>query len=86
MVDLAEVLGTGRYSAETAAQFDGWDEELAGGHIPETEEYGIASLTFTADRPFHPERLESALAQLNRLLRSKGFFWLASRPCSPTRN
>lgn len=54
MVDLAEVLGTGRYSQEIAAQFDGWDEALAGGHTPETEEYGISSLTFTADRPFHP--------------------------------
>ena len=80
VVDLSEVLGTGRYNPDIAAQFDGWDEELAGGHTPETEEYGIGSLTFTADRPFHPERLDSALSQLNRLLRSKGFFWLASRP------
>ncbi|WP_307817197.1 GTP-binding protein [Nocardia acididurans] len=80
VVDLSEVLGTGLYSPEIAAQFDGWEDELTGGHTPETEEYGISSLTFTADRPFHPERLESALAQLQRLLRSKGFFWLASRP------
>ena len=80
VVELAEVLGTGRYNPDIAAQFDGWKDELAGGHTPETEEYGISSLTFTADRPFHPERLESALAQLHRLLRSKGFFWLATRP------
>ncbi|MVU80236.1 GTP-binding protein [Nocardia sp. ET3-3] len=80
VVDLAEVLDTGRYDPDLAAQFDGWDDELAGVHTPETEEYGISSLRFTADRPFHPERLESALAQLHRLLRSKGFFWLASRP------
>ncbi|MFE3191129.1 GTP-binding protein [Nocardia sp. NPDC059240] len=80
VVDLAEILDTGRYNPDLAAQFDGWDEELAGGHTPETEEYGISSLTFTADRPFHPERLDAALAQLQRLLRSKGFFWLASRP------
>ncbi|WP_308163491.1 GTP-binding protein [Nocardia alni] len=79
-VDLSEVLGTGLYTPDVAAQFDGWDAELEGGHTPETEEYGISSLTFTADRPFHPQRLESALAQMNRLLRSKGFFWLASRP------
>ncbi|MFI1915428.1 GTP-binding protein [Nocardia sp. NPDC020380] len=79
-VDLADVLGTGLYNPDLAAQFDGWDEELAGGHTPETEEYGISSLTFRADRPFHPERLENALAQLHRLLRSKGFFWLATRP------
>ncbi|WP_040828571.1 GTP-binding protein [Nocardia jiangxiensis] len=80
VVELAEVLGTGRYNPDIAAQFDGWEDELAGGHTPETEEYGISSLTFTADRPFHPERLESALAQLHRLLRSKGFCWLATRP------
>ncbi|APA95263.1 COBW domain-containing protein [Nocardia seriolae] len=80
VVDLAQVLGTGLYNPDLAAQFDGWDEELAGGHTPETEEYGISSLTFTADRPFHPERLEAALSQLHRLLRSKGFFWLATRP------
>ena len=80
VVELAEVLGTGHYNPDIAAQFDGWDDELAGGHTPETEEYGISSLTFTADRPFHPARLEAVLAQLNRLLRSKGFCWLASRP------
>ncbi|WP_067830578.1 GTP-binding protein [Nocardia inohanensis] len=80
VVDLSEILGTGLYNPDIAAQFEGWDEELAGGHTPETEEYGISSITFTADRPFHPERLESALAQMQRLLRSKGFFWLATRP------
>ncbi|WP_067721241.1 GTP-binding protein [Nocardia yamanashiensis] len=80
VVDLEHILGTGLYNPDIAAQFEGWDEELAGGHTPETEEYGISSITFTADRPFHPERLNNALAQMQRLLRSKGFFWLASRP------
>ncbi|MEV2223278.1 GTP-binding protein [Nocardia vinacea] len=79
-VDLAEVLATGRYNPVIAAESDGWAEELAGGHIPETEEYGIRSLTYTADRPFHPERLAEALAQLRGMLRSKGFCWLATRP------
>ncbi|WP_330250842.1 GTP-binding protein [Nocardia sp. NBC_00565] len=79
-VDLAEVLATGRYNPVIAAESDGWAEELAGGHTPETEEYGIRSLTYTADRPFHPERLAEALAQLRGVLRSKGFCWLATRP------
>lgn len=79
VVELSEVLDTGRYNPDIAAQYEGWDAELAGGHTPETEEYGISSITFTADRPFHPERLEAALAQMQRLLRSKGFFWLATR-------
>ncbi|NNH75531.1 GTP-binding protein [Nocardia uniformis] len=78
-VDLAEVLDTGLFNPDLAAETAGWDEELAGGHTPETEEYGIRSLTYTAERPFHPERLDDALTQLRGLLRSKGFCWLASR-------
>lgn len=79
VVDLAEVLDTGRYNPLVAAEAEGWAEELAGGHTPETEEYGIRSLTYTADRPFHPLRLSEALEQLRGLLRSKGFCWIASR-------
>ncbi|MFF2085246.1 GTP-binding protein [Nocardia sp. NPDC058176] len=79
-VDLAEVLGTGRYNPAVAAEAEGWAEELAGGHTPETEEYGISSLTFTADRPFHPQRLADALERMRGMLRSKGFCWIASRP------
>ncbi|CAM4215283.1 GTP-binding protein [Nocardia ninae] len=79
VVELSEVLGTGRYNPVVAAEAEGWDEELAGGHTPETEEYGIRSLTYTADRPFHPLRLSEALGELRGLLRSKGFCWIASR-------
>ncbi|BDT93736.1 cobalamin biosynthesis protein CobW [Nocardia sputorum] len=79
VVDLREVLDTGRYNPLVAAEAEGWAEELAGGHTPETEEYGIRSLTYTADRPFHPLRLSAALEQLRGLLRSKGFCWIASR-------
>ncbi|TJZ79286.1 GTP-binding protein [Rhodococcus oryzae] len=80
VVDLDEVLETGLYDPELAARAPGWDDELAGGHTPETEEYGIRSVTYRADRPFHPARLEVALAELKGLLRSKGFCWIASRP------
>ncbi|MEV6251906.1 GTP-binding protein [Nocardia sp. NPDC051911] len=79
VVDLREVLDTGRYNPLVAAAAEGWAEELAGGHTPETEEYGIRSLTYTADRPFHPLRLADALERLRGLLRSKGFCWIASR-------
>ncbi|WP_107659735.1 GTP-binding protein [Nocardia suismassiliense] len=79
IVELSDVLGTGRYNPVVAAETEGWDEELAGGHPPETEEYGIRSLTYTADRPFHPLRLSEALGELRGLLRSKGFCWIASR-------
>jgi G3E family GTPase len=79
-VDLNDVLATGRYNPVVAAESEGWAEELAGGHTPETEEYGISSFTFLADRPFHPQRLADVLERLKGMLRSKGFCWIASRP------
>ena len=79
-VDLAEVLDTGLFDPVLAEQTPGWDEEIADGHTPETEEYGISSMTFRADRPFHPQRLAAVLGEVRGLLRSKGFCWIASRP------
>ncbi|WP_059017093.1 GTP-binding protein [Mycobacterium sp. M26] len=80
VVPLATVLDTGRFDPIAAENAPGWEEELADGHTPETEEYGISSTTFRAERPFHPLRLSNALGQLRRVLRSKGFCWIASRP------
>ncbi|MDR3659028.1 MAG: GTP-binding protein [Mycobacterium sp.] len=80
IVPLETVLETGLFDPELAAEAPGWDEEIAGGHTPETEEYGIGSMTFRADRPFHPQRLAGALDQVRGLLRSKGFCWIATRP------
>ncbi|AEF42165.1 GTP-binding protein [Hoyosella subflava] len=79
MVALDEVLATGLFDREQAWEAPGWAEELAAGHTPETEEYGISSVTFRSDRPFHPERLAEAIQGFTGLLRSKGFCWLASR-------
>lgn len=36
-------------------------------------------MTFRSDRPFHPHRLNTALENMQGLLRSKGFCWIASR-------
>lgn len=82
-VPLEKILDTGRFDFERAAQAPGWLKELRGEHTPETEAYGIASTTYQARRPFHPQRFHDLVAcewQNGRLLRSKGWFWLASQP------
>jgi G3E family GTPase len=82
-VDIDAVLNTGLFDFERAQSAPGWLKEMRGEHIPETEEYGISSFSFLARRPFHPEKFYHFLhdtEQFGKLIRSKGYFWLASRP------
>ncbi len=74
------VLGTGSFDFEAAQQAPGWARELRGDHVPETQAYGISSFVYRRWRPFHPERLmEFFQSDWPGVIRSKGYFWLASR-------
>lgn len=82
-VEIDDVLSTGSFDFERAQQAPGWLAEMRGEHVPETEEYGIASFGYEARRPFHPEKFFAFLhgtESYGKLLRSKGYFWLATRP------
>jgi G3E family GTPase len=80
---LDRVLNTHRFDFAKAQQAPGWLKELRGEHQPETEEYGISSFVYTARRPFDPDKFYRVVHGDwggGTLLRSKGFFWLATRP------
>ena len=76
VIDPRLVLDAHLYDTATAAAYHGYAEELANPHTPETEEYGISSVVFRADRPFNRERLIAALRASTGLVRSKGYCWI----------
>ena len=79
-VEPEQIMGTGRFDFEIAKQSQGWQLTLRGDGASEVEEYGVSSFVFRARRPFHPQRFYERLNRdWNGVLRSKGFFWLASR-------
>ena len=82
-VDLDDLLNTQLFDFDRAQQAPGWLKEMRGEHVPETEEYGIGSFSYQARLPFHPERAFEFFhntEKFGKLIRSKGYFWLASRP------
>ena len=82
-IDINEVLNTKLFDFEQAEKAPGWLKEMRGEHVPETEEYGIGSFNYIARRPFNPGKFYHFLhntEQFGKLIRSKGYFWLASRP------
>lgn len=82
-VPLEAVLDTGLFDPDRAEEHPLWAKELYGfrDHVPETEEYGIASFVYRARRPFAPEAFNAFLSRTwPGLIRAKGHFWLATRP------
>ncbi|CUG88553.1 cobalamin biosynthesis protein, putative [Bodo saltans] len=68
-IAVREVLASCRFSEDWAKGVAGWMEDIESGitHTPETLEYGIGSFLYTADRPFHPQRLHDWVDRL--------YFW-----------
>lgn len=80
-VNLDKLLNTNLFDFDEASEAPGWLKELRGEHTPETEEYGISSFVYRARRPFHPQRFYDFInTEWKGVIRSKGFFWLASHP------
>lgn len=82
-VNLKSILHTGKFNIAEAQEYPLWAEELYNfkNHVPETEEYGIRSFVYRARHPFDPQKLFAFFNQSwPGIIRSKGFFWIASRP------
>ncbi len=78
-----KILDTGLFDFEKAHEHPMWAKELYGfaDHVPETEEYGVASYVYRARLPFVPERvLEVLNGDLPGVIRAKGHFWISTRP------
>ena len=77
------ILDTGLFDFEKAQEHPLWAKELYGfaDHVPETEEYGVASFVYRARQPFEPEKIMAVLnGAMPGVIRAKGHFWIATRP------
>ncbi|MEM7061397.1 MAG: GTP-binding protein [Pseudomonadota bacterium] len=81
-VPVERVLDTGLFDFERAQDHPMWAKELYGfaDHVPETEEYGVASFVYRARQPFAPEKIKALLnSAMPGVIRAKGHFWIATR-------
>ena len=82
-VEVDNILSTGLFDFEKAHEHPMWAKELYGfaDHVPETEEYGVTSYVYRAQRPFEPEKIKALLnSEMPGVIRAKGHFWIATRP------
>ena len=78
-----KILDTGLFDFDKAHEHPMWAKELYGfaDHVPETEEYGVASYVYRARQPFIPEKILAVLnGDMPGVIRAKGHFWIATRP------
>ncbi|MHA6480460.1 GTP-binding protein [Paenibacillus sp. strain BS8-2] len=76
-----DILNTGLFNFDEASRSAGWIQEMEKEHhVPETDEYGIASFVYERVKPFHPERLMDWMSEWpEEIVRAKGMVWLATR-------
>ncbi|MGF1446367.1 MAG: GTP-binding protein [Pikeienuella sp.] len=77
------ILDTRLFDFDKAHEHPMWAKELYGfaDHVPETEEYGVASYVYRARQPFEPEKILAVLnGPMPGVIRAKGHFWIATRP------
>ncbi|MEX3925040.1 GTP-binding protein [Paraburkholderia sp. BR10936] len=82
-VDPARILNTRKFDLPSLAHTPGWMQRMEDDERPsESDTYGIASWVYRERAPFHPGRLLAFLHRPwtnGRLLRCKGYVWLANR-------
>jgi G3E family GTPase len=77
----ARLRGTGRHDPHTPGLLGRALEGFPVGVHDPAGEHGAGSVLFRSRRPFHPERLHDALAELTgEALRGRGQLWIASQP------
>lgn len=80
-VSSSAILNTQLFKEEQTQEHQDWLKTALTDKSSETEEYGISSFVYKSKKPFHPERFWLLIAQRwNGVVRSKGTFWIASRP------
>ena len=80
-VSLDSVLNTHMFHIDQTTEYEQWMQDALASKSSETEEFGISSFAYKRRNPFHPERFWKLISERwPGVIRSKGNFWLASRP------
>jgi len=82
-IEPSRILNTAKFDLPSLIHSPGWMQRMAAGERPsESDTYGISSWVYRERIPFSPERLLSFLRdpwRNGRLLRCKGYIWVANR-------